>query len=129
MLIHVSVGQWGGNVVYGGKELLVPSPMGFPPVFYKQSSEWGAKLRAYVIVNGYTSGYTWDYTEESGGDSSSDHGDYTFRAVLITVVVVLGGVILVGYYKYTKSKRDFNDSHNEIKYASVRLIDPAAEGA
>lgn len=59
--------QWGGNLVHSGDErflhLRVPTPMGFPAVFYRQGSKWGDQLRSFVVQNGYTSGFTWEYND------------------------------------------------------------------
>eukprot|EP01035_Chromulina_nebulosa_P018990 gene18990-24806_t len=37
----------------------IPSSIGFPCVFYKQSSNYGMQLRAFVIEKGFTTNYQW----------------------------------------------------------------------
>jgi hypothetical protein len=49
-----------------GLTVTVPAGMGFPPVFYQQGSAVGAELRAFVIQQGYTAGYHWDYPSTAG---------------------------------------------------------------
>lgn len=55
--------QWGGKIIDGssprGQWISVPAPVGFPPVFYKDSSAWGAQLRDFVVNQGYTVGFEW----------------------------------------------------------------------
>jgi hypothetical protein len=60
-----------------GLTVTVPAGMGFPPVFYQQGSAVGAELRAFVVHQGYTAGYHWDYLSTAGagaGEGASTGG-------------------------------------------------------
>jgi hypothetical protein len=77
---------WGGNVVSSTSEnvnteqkassdnlrskdmgiwLTVPAGIGYPPVFFKQSSLYGQQLRDYIIQKEYNTGYYWEYNNVS----------------------------------------------------------------
>ncbi|CAM9105451.1 unnamed protein product, partial [Ectocarpus fasciculatus] len=48
---------WSGRVVdmsasVAGLQVTVPAPVGFPPVFFKADSAWGASLRNFVVEKG-----------------------------------------------------------------------------
>eukprot|EP00981_Chlorochromonas_danica_P010287 scaffold3079_cov187-Ochromonas_danica.AAC.14 len=68
---------WGGNLVHNTvarfMHLRVPTPMGFPAVFYRQGSTYGNQLRAYVISKGYTAGYVWPYDDTQVFDDDQSY--------------------------------------------------------
>lgn len=79
-----------------GLTVTVPAPIGFPPVFYQQGSQHGEELRAYLLKQGYTAGYHWDYSETSGGSTliGSGHGQLSGKSdnaldYIIPVLIVL----------------------------------------
>jgi hypothetical protein len=47
-----------------GLRVTVPGSPGYPPVFYKQGSQYGEALRAFLVAQNYTAGYHWDYSQE-----------------------------------------------------------------
>lgn len=85
--------------------MTVPSPLGFPAVFYQQSSISGNTLRLYLLSVGYTDGYSWDY-----GKSKDDDGHDAISNTLLAIILSFGSVfiflsILGIYWIYKSSSR------------------------
>lgn len=53
--------------------LRVPTPVGFPGVFYRQGSLYGNQLRAFVMEQGYDDGFNWEYNDDPPPDADDDY--------------------------------------------------------
>jgi hypothetical protein len=82
-----------------GLTVTVPAAMGFPPVFYQQGSVRGAELRAYLLQQGYTDGYHWDYPAAAGDASETPQEALTHsaenRSAVLDYVLPLSVVLLL----------------------------------
>lgn len=93
--------QWSENMVYSnaneGKWVTVPAGIGFPPVFYLQSSSAGADIQTYVQAQQYNSGYTWVYEDsDTPTDAAVEEDDDDNFNMYLVVILGLVGVLVVG---------------------------------
>ena len=117
----------------GGFSLVVPSPLGFPPVFYRSDSLYGQQLRSFVIEQNYTYGYSWHYDE-----SKSDHKTWWWRQTLAVRISLVGGVslflLIVLYWttsvycgqKKTHRSAPISDEEEQPDPQSVAVVAPTA---
>ena len=120
--------QWGGNLVDGrgsGRIISVPSPMGFPPVFFRASSTAGLNLRTFLLSKGYTEGFEWGYSDKESSDADNRN-----KAIqLATLVVIIGLSVSCSYcllrhfFSWRESKQSRSLLSGDVSYASVSLID------
>ncbi len=70
--------------------LSVPSPIGFPAVFYKEGFWHGAMLHSFAVESGFTDGYSWTYPPAESDDQASgwDALDQDTRVIIIGLVCV-----------------------------------------
>lgn len=105
---------WGGNLVTSisnGKSLIVPAGLGFPCVFYKQSSNYGQNLRNYLIREGYTQGYSWNYNESKEKKSNDSKLSNLLLGVIISLSLL--AIILFSVAIYWKSRNSLESNTSE----------------
>ena len=119
--------QWSGNVIYSnrdaGKWVSVPAGIGFPPVLYIESSEFGDELRGFVTSRGYDGGYKWQYTDADAPDSSSDDDDF-LPSSLVLPLGIAGAMAIVGMFAvlYKLQRRGNLEGDTKFENASEPFL-------
>ena len=92
---------------------MVPASLGFPCVFYKQSSSYGQNLRNYLIQAGYTQGYSWNYNEQSD-NHSKDSGKVTDLQLGIIISLTCVALILLSVAIYWKHRTSLDAQSSQV---------------
>jgi hypothetical protein len=86
--------------------------MGFPAVFYQEDSLYGDSLRSYLISNGYTEGYSWNYDDSKGNDKKDI--SQTLLAIILSFSALFLVLTIAGIVWITRSS-----SSSSSSFASV----------
>lgn len=117
---------WSGNAVDLTTEELgkwindIPASIGYPCVFYKNSSKYGHQLFEFVSHNGYADGYQWNLNPETEKATDSL---FTFIVSISITSLLLFLIIL--YFMVIVVKRIFDNhaSPNAFDSKVYKLID------
>jgi alpha-glucosidase (family GH31 glycosyl hydrolase) len=117
-IIHL----WSGNHIQTGQVgmwLTVPASLGFPNVFYQKNSIYGNDLRQFIIKNGFSEGYSWNY-DDNIAKTNSNITVYIILSICILIFIVTAVI-------YRMKKSLFIKRAKYEKLSMSEILSPLAE--
>ena len=107
---------WSGNNIQTdqvGMWINVPASIGFPNVFYQKNSIYGNDLRQFIIKNGFSEGYSWNYNNNIA-KTNSNVTLYIILSICILIFIVTAVIYRMKKSLFTKRAKYEKLSVSEI---------------
>jgi alpha-glucosidase (family GH31 glycosyl hydrolase) len=112
---------WSGRIINTdslGIWLSVPASLGYPNVLYKSNSIHGNALRQFVLENGYTNGYSWDY------DNITNTTNHLILYIIISICILIVMIFTMIVYRM---KHITNRRSKYEKLSISEILSPLAD--